>query len=409
MGEEQDRAGLSKHRTSASAKIIIALQTLIILFLGYWAVEEYQNNIYFQSYVNATVQTNMLPIGVAVIGIPALAALGLFFRRSRSRAAEPLLVGTELRSPKGFIGATRSSATGSSESVSPLYAELSSRFGQSIASPSSTPNQPNQNKQSVLQRTDQSSGPKIRTGPSGLPVLDRVEPRQQTLETKEEIQGQRYEAPKQISDSAMVREGGYRPAAPSFPRQPDNPVVRRPPSSAPINRPSTIVTGVMGQSPRPYTPPSTQTQSPVRQTPIPQPVQDRWEPGNRPPAPLVSMPPKPSPFNPTSSPSSNSSFGSAGSNAPTSGLSRVGQANTPGVESPRGLNRIEPVQAIANRLPWPKNQPPTSSSYNPPSSPREQGTETQTSSYTDSFTSGKPSQPLKRDDKREVSGENTGS
>ncbi len=408
MGEGQDQAGLSKHRTSRSAKIIIALQTLIIVFLGYWAVEEYQNNIYFQSYVNTTLQTNMLPIGAAVVGIPALAGLGLFFRRRR--ATESLLVGSDIQSPKGSFGSTRSSATGSSESASPLYAELSSRFGQSIANPSSTSDQSNQNRQPVLQRTDQSSGSRIKTGPGGLPVLERVEPRQQTLEPKEGIQGQRYQAPKEISGSPLVREAGYRPTAPSFPRQPDNPGLRQPPSSAPINRPSTIVTGVMGPGPRPYAPPPAQTQSPIRQTPMTQPVQDRWEPGTRPPAPLASMPPRPSSFNPTSSPSSNSSFRSAGSNPPAPGLGRVGLPNATGVESQPGLHRIEPVQAVANRLPWPKKQPSTSNNYeDASSSSREQGAEAQTNSYSDSLTSGKPLQPLKRDDKREASGDNAGS
>jgi len=406
VGEGQDQAGPSRRRTPSSAKIIIALQTLIIVFLGYWAVEEYQNNIYFQTYVNTTLQANMLPIGVGVIGIPVLAALGLFFRRRRS--AESLLVGREIQSPRGLIGATRSSASGSSESGSPLYAELSSRFGQSMTSPSSTSDQPNQNRQPILQRTDQSSGSRIKTGPSGLPVLERVEPRQQTLEAREGIQGQRYQAPKEISNSAPARGAGYRTSAPSFPRQPDNPV-RQPPISAPINRPSTVVTGVMGQGPRPYTPPP-QTQSSIRQTPIPQPVQERWEPGIRPPAPLVSMPPRPSSFNPISPPTSNPSFGSAGSNPPTSGLSRVRPTNAPGVESQRGLNRIEPVQAVVNPLPWPKKQPPTSNNYeDAPSSSREQGAEAQTSLYSDSFTSGKPLQPLKRDDKREASSGNTGS
>jgi len=408
VGDGQDQAGLSTHRTPSSAKIVIVLQTLVILFLGYWAVEEYQNNIYFQSYVNTTLQINMLPIGAVVVGIPALAALGLFFRRRR--AAESLLVGSDIQSRKGFIGATRSPATGSSENVSPLYAALSSKFGQSISGSSSTSNEPDQNRQPVLQRTDQSSGSRIKTGPSGLRVLERVEPRQQTLESKEGIQGQRYQAPKEISGSAPVRDAGYRPAAPSFPRQPDNPGLRQPPSSAPINRPSTIVTGVMGPGPRPYAPPPAQTQSPIRQTPMTQPVQDRWEPGTRPPAPLASMPPRPSSFNPTSSPSSNSSFRSAGSNPPAPGLGRVGLPNATGVESQPGLHRIEPVQALANRLPWPKKQPPTSNNYeDAPSSSREQGAEAQTNSYSDSLTSGKPLQPLKRDDKREASGDNAGS
>ena len=95
MGEGQEQSGLSKHRTPSSAKIIIALQTLVILFLGYWAVEEYQNNIYFQSYVNTTLQINMLPISAAVVGLKTTSAAAT---PSPAPQATPVSVATVVQS-----------------------------------------------------------------------------------------------------------------------------------------------------------------------------------------------------------------------------------------------------------------------------------------------------------------------
>ncbi len=415
MSEEERTDGRVSKKTSRSAKITIAIQTIIILFLGYWAFEEYQNNIYFQSYVNTTLQVYMLPIAAIVFGVPALTAFGFFFKRSRGKSSEHLLAESGISSPNSF-GISNSSSRGKSENVSPIYAELSSRFGQSIASPVSATNQSDQNKQSGLQNTDQSSGSRIKTGPSGLPILERVEPRQQTLEVKEVIPSQRYQAPKQFEDSPQGREAAYRPAPPNFPRQPDNSQVRSPPPSAPMVRPPTVVTGVMGQGPRPYTPAPPPIQPPTRPSPglSSQPIQDKWQAGARPPAPLVSMP-RPPQFNPTNTPAPSSSFGAGVTGQPTSGLSRVGPVKSPGDKTPsaepvRGLNRIEPIQAVANRLPFPKSQPQTSGDNKEQTfSPNIPASEAQPSSYSSPFTVGKPLQPGKRDDKREVSGENTGS
>ncbi len=60
------------------AKIIMLLQSMVILFLSFWVVQEYIYNIYFQAYVNDTLQANgsliAIMIFVSVLGL----ALGLF-------------------------------------------------------------------------------------------------------------------------------------------------------------------------------------------------------------------------------------------------------------------------------------------------------------------------------------------
>lgn len=50
------------------AKAIMALQTLVILFLSFWVYQEYQNNQYLQTYVN----TNLSGTGFAVLALATI-------------------------------------------------------------------------------------------------------------------------------------------------------------------------------------------------------------------------------------------------------------------------------------------------------------------------------------------------
>jgi hypothetical protein len=60
------------------AKIIMILQSMVILFLSFWVVQEYSNNIYFQAYVNDMIQTNGSLIAILVFVSSLGLALGLF-------------------------------------------------------------------------------------------------------------------------------------------------------------------------------------------------------------------------------------------------------------------------------------------------------------------------------------------
>lgn len=71
-----ENAGLGEGRTVPGfAKIIMLLQTLVIILLSSWIVEEYLNNIYFQAYVNDVVQVDGSLIAVFAI----LCGLGIAF------------------------------------------------------------------------------------------------------------------------------------------------------------------------------------------------------------------------------------------------------------------------------------------------------------------------------------------
>jgi hypothetical protein len=60
------------------AKIIMLLQSMVILFLTFWVSQEYMYNIYFQAYVNDIIQTNGSLIVILVFVSSLGLALGLF-------------------------------------------------------------------------------------------------------------------------------------------------------------------------------------------------------------------------------------------------------------------------------------------------------------------------------------------
>jgi hypothetical protein len=75
------------------AKIIMLLQTLVVLFLSFWLYEEYLNNSYFQAYVNGILQGSVFT-AVVLISIVAftVVAIVLFLKlRSTRKELEGIL------------------------------------------------------------------------------------------------------------------------------------------------------------------------------------------------------------------------------------------------------------------------------------------------------------------------------
>jgi hypothetical protein len=60
------------------AKVIMLLQSIMILFLSFWVVQEYTYNTYFQAYVNDIIQTDGSLIAILVFVSVLGLALGLF-------------------------------------------------------------------------------------------------------------------------------------------------------------------------------------------------------------------------------------------------------------------------------------------------------------------------------------------
>ncbi|OLD04217.1 hypothetical protein E6H29_03055 [Candidatus Bathyarchaeota archaeon] len=67
--------------TPGFAKFLILTQTIVILYFSYWAVSEYNNNYYFQSYLNSQFQGGTgSSIILGTVGIFSLVSLVLFVK-----------------------------------------------------------------------------------------------------------------------------------------------------------------------------------------------------------------------------------------------------------------------------------------------------------------------------------------
>ncbi len=82
----EEAHGFSRKSIPGFAKFIILAQTVLILYFSYWAVSEYNNNYYFQAYLNSQFQggaTSALILGT--VGVFSLASLVLFVKLHKTR------------------------------------------------------------------------------------------------------------------------------------------------------------------------------------------------------------------------------------------------------------------------------------------------------------------------------------
>jgi hypothetical protein len=100
------------------------LQTLLIVFLSSWIVEEYLNNIYLQAYVNDVIQANGSLIAIIVV----VSVLGMgfgFLKRLRSTHRQ---IGALVNQPQVPSSGLSSGPVGSSskpaEELHPMVAAL---------------------------------------------------------------------------------------------------------------------------------------------------------------------------------------------------------------------------------------------------------------------------------------------
>jgi hypothetical protein len=414
VGQGSTPEGRAIRKTPRSAKLFIILQSLLIMFLGYWAVEEYRNNVYFQSYVNATIGANMLLLSGIVVGVPVLAIAAVAMRRRRGRSTR--LVDVDLDSQGAPSPLRQPQSAGESQSVSPIVAALSSRFLNQTSTDASTSTGTSQNvgqgKMPVLQRLNEAASARPKPVDTSLPFLERTEHKQERVETKPVQAGiPRYQSPSTSSSTSDYENAAsYRPTLPSYSRPAQSPVPARPSSAAPMARPPTVVTGVMGQGPRqfPSPPPPSPGPIPQGQRQMVRPYQDHWEPGVRPTGPLGAPPSKPTQFSPLGS----NRPGGLPENNPVRPvpplLGRIGPT-TPGgdkaavVEASQGLNRVEPVQALANQRPTLKGQPsplPSGGSKSEPLLPT-----AESDVLSDVLGKQKTGLSQKRDEKKDTSGQ----
>ena len=72
------------------------LQTLVVLVLSYWVVEEYLNNFYFEAYVNSFLQGTLFSaIVLFSIAVFSIIAIVLYMKLRRTRKELQGLLSTE--------------------------------------------------------------------------------------------------------------------------------------------------------------------------------------------------------------------------------------------------------------------------------------------------------------------------
>jgi hypothetical protein len=77
-------------------KILLAVQSLVIGYLGFWVYENYQNDFYFQSYVNNSLQgSGFTIVALSSVGIFSAIATGLYLKLRRTHKELEQLILTE--------------------------------------------------------------------------------------------------------------------------------------------------------------------------------------------------------------------------------------------------------------------------------------------------------------------------
>ncbi len=359
------KSEISSRKTPGSAKAIILLQAVVIGFLSFWAFEEYQNNLYFQAYVNSTVQTNVLALGMVLIGIPVftIAIYGMVRISRRSGQSVPLeSVASEDNKRQTISRPDLRIAETPSESHGPPtgFEEMAMKFLKQAGAVTSPSNgRSSSERMPFLERVEPVAAARPKTPEKPFPVLERLEPRQ------EQSSRSVFQAPQRVPErTPLGRNIDYRPPqqVPRASGPVPGPVQARPMTGAPMVRPSTVVTGIMGQGPRPSQQRSQTGLGAVGpgQGMEQRPLSQKWSPGGRPENPGMSQRDRPSTVGPSIPPGSRALGPStADPILPVSPppLGRVGPVQAAGEklsgEKPSlSLGRVQPAQAAANKLPW---------------------------------------------------------
>ena len=74
-------------------KLLVIVQSFVIAYLGFWMYENYQNDFYFQAYVNSSLEGSSFTIVVlSSVGVFSAVAMGLYLKlRSTHRELEHLI------------------------------------------------------------------------------------------------------------------------------------------------------------------------------------------------------------------------------------------------------------------------------------------------------------------------------
>jgi hypothetical protein len=80
---------------------LVILQSFVIAYLGFWMYENYQNDFYFQAYVNSSLQgSGFAIVALSSVGIFSAIAMGLYMKLRRTHKELEHLIITEHSTPE---------------------------------------------------------------------------------------------------------------------------------------------------------------------------------------------------------------------------------------------------------------------------------------------------------------------
>ncbi len=80
---------------------MVILQSFVIAYLGFWMYENYQNDFYFQAYVNSSLQgSGFAIVALSSVGIFSAIAMGLYLKLRRTHKELEHLIMTEHSTPE---------------------------------------------------------------------------------------------------------------------------------------------------------------------------------------------------------------------------------------------------------------------------------------------------------------------
>ena len=96
-----DHVETPRKHIPSPVKVLLLLQSFVIAYLGFWMYENYQNDFYFQAYVNASLQgSGFTIVALSSVGIFSAVAMGLYLKLRRTHRELENLILTEHSAPE---------------------------------------------------------------------------------------------------------------------------------------------------------------------------------------------------------------------------------------------------------------------------------------------------------------------
>src|SRR6266581_1942719 len=96
-----DHVETPRRHIPGPVKVLLIVQSFVIAYLGIWMYENYQNDFYFQAYVNASLQGSGFAIVALIsVGIFSAVAMGLYMKLRRTHKELEHLILTEQSAPQ---------------------------------------------------------------------------------------------------------------------------------------------------------------------------------------------------------------------------------------------------------------------------------------------------------------------